>query len=92
MSYETKINKVLKYLISNGSITSWEAIEFGCTRLSAVIWVLKNRGYKFNTIYLPLSSLPANVRSNKDINIVKNQYKYAKYFLIEKPKQLTLNL
>lgn len=40
----TKIEKVLLYLLENGHITSWEAIkEFGATRLSAIIWVLRHK-------------------------------------------------
>ena len=37
---------VLKYMLDNGSITSMDAIrEFGCTRLSAVIYLLRQEGY-----------------------------------------------
>ena len=40
----TKIEKVLLYLLEVGHITSWEAIkEFGATRLSAIIWVLRHK-------------------------------------------------
>lgn len=39
-----KTKSVLKHLEEFGSITSWEAIkEYGCTRLSAVIWTLRHR-------------------------------------------------
>lgn len=44
-----KINKyeeVKKYLLKKGKITSWEAIEkFRATRLSDIIWKMRNRGY-----------------------------------------------
>lgn len=34
--------RILAYLKEHGSITSWEAIkEFGCTRLSHYIWLLR---------------------------------------------------
>lgn len=34
--------RILAYLKEKGSITSWEAIkEFGCTRLSHYIWLLR---------------------------------------------------
>ena len=34
--------RILAYLKENKTITSWEAIkEFGCTRLSHYIWVLR---------------------------------------------------
>lgn len=44
----TQQDRVLRYLKDNGSITSWEAIkEFGATRLSAIIYNLKKKGYDF---------------------------------------------
>lgn len=40
---ETKIGKVRAFLEDGNSITSWKAIElFRCTRLSAVIYTLRN--------------------------------------------------
>ena len=40
---ETKIGKVRAFLEDGNSITSWQAIElFSCTRLSAVIYALRN--------------------------------------------------
>lgn len=40
---ETKIGKVRAFLEDGNSITSWKAIElFHCTRLSAVIYALRN--------------------------------------------------
>lgn len=48
----TQEQRILDYLKENGSITSWEAIkEFGATRLSAIIYNLRNRGYNITTIY-----------------------------------------
>ena len=39
-----KTKAVLKHLEEYGSITSWEAIkEYGCTRLSVVIWRLRTK-------------------------------------------------
>jgi hypothetical protein len=44
----TQQDRILRYLKDNSSITSWEAIkEFGVTRLSAVIYNLKKKGYVF---------------------------------------------
>lgn len=38
----TKTSQVLEHLQSNGSITSWEAINlYGATRLSAIIYNLR---------------------------------------------------
>ena len=37
---------ILKHLQEFGSITSWEAIvEYGCTRLSQYIYLLRKDGY-----------------------------------------------
>lgn len=41
---KSKIEKVLLYLLEFGHITSWIAIkEFGATRLSGIIWVLRHK-------------------------------------------------
>lgn len=51
---EKKINKtqlVLEHLQQYGCITSLEAIEkYGATRLSAIIYNLRKRGYDIDTI------------------------------------------
>lgn len=40
----TKQNIVLEHLLKYGSITTWEAIQqYGITRLSAVIFILRKR-------------------------------------------------
>lgn len=45
---QTQREMVLKHLQDYGSITSWEAIiEYGATRLSAIIYNLKKLGYGF---------------------------------------------
>ena len=42
-NFETKTAKIKSYLLSGNSIASWDAItKFNCTRLSAVIFNLKN--------------------------------------------------
>lgn len=42
----TQKERILKHLQDFGSITSWEAIkEYGCTRLSAYIYLLRKDGY-----------------------------------------------
>lgn len=47
---KTQTNEVLNYLQTHKSITSIEAIEmFGATRLSAIIFNLRNRGYQIIT-------------------------------------------
>ena len=47
----TQIEEVRKYLRNNHSITSVEAYEmFGITRLSDIIFKLRNMGYKIQTV------------------------------------------
>jgi hypothetical protein len=49
-SFETKIQLVLNHLQEQKSISSWEAITlYRATRLSAIIFVLKNRGHSITT-------------------------------------------
>lgn len=46
MAKLTKTEKVLKHLEQYNKITSWEAIQlYGATRLSAIIFNLKKKGY-----------------------------------------------
>lgn len=62
---------VLQYLESNRSITSWEAIEkFGATRLSRIIYDLRNRHNK------EIISIPYDV-----IDRFGNKVRIAKYIL-----------
>lgn len=46
----TKTDKVIEHLIVHGEISTWEAIrKYGATRLSAIIFNLKKKGYTFET-------------------------------------------
>lgn len=46
-----KTNEVLRHLQTHGSITSMEAINlFGATRLSAIIFNLRKKGYNITSI------------------------------------------
>ena len=45
-----QIELIKKHLLKRKSITSWEAIQrYGCTRLSAKIYELRNKGLKIKT-------------------------------------------
>lgn len=69
--FETQRAKVRAYLESGKSLTSWEAIEmFHCTRLSAVIFSLKN-DHKMNIVTEMVSG---------------DGVRYAKYILKADPK------
>ena len=47
----TKTQQVLNHLITKGKIDSWSAIElYGATRLSAIIYNLRGRGFQIDTI------------------------------------------
>lgn len=49
--HETLIKKILNHLEVHGTITSMEAItNYGATRLSAIIFILRERGYNISTI------------------------------------------
>lgn len=53
---KNKTQKVLEHLQNNGCITSLEAIElYGATRLSAIIFSLRKRGYNIDTVDLPFT-------------------------------------
>jgi hypothetical protein len=55
----TKTNQVLNHLKEYGCIDSWTAIQrYGATRLSAIIFVLRGRG--FDIVSYPNSSLDRN--------------------------------
>ena len=47
---KTQRDAILWHLATYGSITSWEAIkEYGATRLSAIIFNLRNEGYQIDS-------------------------------------------
>ena len=46
-----KAQLVKDHLLEHGSITSWEAIEkYGATRLSAIIFNLRKKGYDIDSV------------------------------------------
>lgn len=48
----TKIQAIKDHLVVNGSITSWQAIQlYGETRLSAVIHVLRDKGWNIESVW-----------------------------------------
>lgn len=54
---ETKIAKVIKYMRTHTGITQMDAYDLCyATRLSAIIKVLKDRGYEIVTFYYPMKS------------------------------------
>lgn len=68
MAKESKVKKVLKHLLTHGSITSWEAIKlYKATRLSAIIFELKkNKRCKIESI---------KITDKKGVNWVKYKLK-----------------
>lgn len=72
---ENKTNKtteVLKHLQTYGCITSLEAIEkYKATRLSDIIYRLRNRGYRIETIDIPF------------VDVYGTKSSYGKYVLCE---------
>ena len=68
-----KTTAIQLHLIEKGSITSWEAIKlYGATRLSAIIYKLRNRGMNIRTV-----SIETKDRYG-------NRCSYAKYILEDK--------
>lgn len=46
----THYERIKNHLETYGSITSWEAIkEYGCTRLSQYIYLLRKNGFKISS-------------------------------------------
>lgn len=67
-----KTKAVIQHLKKRGHITPWTAIEkYGATRLSAIIFILRKRGYDITTI----------MKNGKDK--FGNPCKYADYVLHE---------
>jgi len=49
-----KTQLVKNHLMTKGNITSWEAIElYSATRLSAIIYVLRDRGMRIDSHDIP---------------------------------------
>lgn len=65
-----KTKAIQLHLIEKGSITSWEAIkEYGATRLSAIIYNLRDRGMNIDTTMIEFTDR------------FGSKAKYAKYIL-----------
>lgn len=72
----SKAEQIKKHLLKKKSITSWDAITlYRATRLSAIIFNLRNKGWIIAT---------KDVKS-KDIN--GNTCIYAKYLLVSHPSK-----
>lgn len=53
MKKTNKTQEIIKHLKKRKSITSWDAIKlYGATRLSAIIFNLRDRGYLIDSIYV----------------------------------------
>lgn len=72
MGNTNKTKEVLKHLKKKGSITSWDAIKlYGATRLSAIIFNLRERGYVIDSLWM------------EDTDRYGNLSRYVKYVLKE---------
>ncbi len=68
----TQKSRILRHIQDYNSITSWDSyMEYGITRLSAIIFVLKKEGYEFTDEWI----------SSKNRYNEKTQFK--KYILIK---------
>lgn len=69
-----KTSAVLQWLKSNASISSMEAIEnFGATRLSAIIFNLRKKGYNIETV------------TCEGVDRFGNKMQFARYYLRDSP-------
>lgn len=76
-----KTQEVLKHLNVRGHITSWTAIEkYGATRLAAIIFELRRKGYDIKTV----------MKDGKDR--LGNPCHYADYVLGQDPKEGQMSL
>ena len=67
---KNQTDAVLWHLQTKGNITSWEAIkEYGATRLSAIIFNLRQRGYNIDSIPKTVTN-----RWGKDTKIANYTY------------------
>ena len=68
MSRVTQTSEILKYLKEHKELTSMEAFKmFGATRLAAIIYNLRKRGYKIETFDM------------ESVNRYGEAVRYAKY-------------
>ena len=71
MELKSQTHAVIEHLKTKGNITSMDAIElYGATRLSAIIYNLRERGYNIITI------------KEDGVNRFGHKMKYARYIYI----------
>lgn len=72
----TQTQAVLEWLQTNASISSMEAIQnFGATRLSAIIFNLRKKGYNIETV------------TCEGTDRFGNKMQFARYYLRDSPSQ-----
>lgn len=80
MARITKTQRVIEHLLEKGSITSWDAIKlYGATRLSAIIFNLRDRGFVIDSVYLD------------DTDRFGNPSRYVNYILRGQPNGFQAN-
>tara|TARA_R110002012_G_scaffold267178_1_gene450828 strand:+ start:757 stop:1035 length:279 start_codon:yes stop_codon:yes gene_type:complete len=73
---KTQREAIMWHLKTYGKITSWEAIkEYGATRLSDIIFRLKNEGYNIRTNLIKKEN-----RFGNTTTIAKYEYAVPKYY------------
>ena len=73
---KTQTDAIKWHLKTYGNITSWEAIkEYGATRLSDIIFRLKNEGYNIRTNLIKKEN-----RFGNTTTIAKYEYAVPKYY------------
>lgn len=66
--------KILKHIQILGSITTWEAIQqYGCTRLSQYIYLLRNKGYDIDDSWIKVTTRMGEKTSIKKYYLKNNK-------------------
>jgi hypothetical protein len=72
----TKSGQVKQYLYDKGRIDSWTAINlFGATRLSAIIFVLRKKGFEIITENLTMKDRNGNICKFANYKLILQQNK-----------------
>lgn len=79
--------RVLNYMLDFDTITSWEAIkEFGATRLSAIIFNLRKKGFIIENEWIETKN-----RYGDNVRFVKYSLNKEKTFKLEEKLESSIN-
>ena len=74
---KTQTGEILRYLQTHKGITSMQAFEkFGATRLSAIIFVLKKRGFNIVTYMIDGKNRYGEPTRYAEYRLIKDKYSF----------------